>query len=76
MDRTQAGHQEVLDSLVERPAVRVLAQAGSDEEDGIVPPTLLATDVPSLLPPELRDANPGGLLRRVNGELTTEDVTS
>ncbi|WP_153396765.1 aldehyde dehydrogenase (NADP(+)) [Ornithinicoccus halotolerans] len=33
-------------------------------------------DVPdALLPEPLRDANPGGLLRRVNGELTTEDVT-
>lgn len=68
MDRTQAGRQAVLDSLVDHPVVRVQAQAGSEEEDGIVPPTLLTK--------QLRDANPDGLLHRANPELTTQGVMS
>lgn len=49
MDRLHAGHEEVLETLTGRPAVRVLVRGVSSGEDDTVAPTLLATDVAGLM---------------------------
>ena len=49
LDRIHSGHEEVRDALAERPGVRTLVRGESNAEDDTAAPTLLATDVTTLL---------------------------
>lgn len=49
MDRIHSGHAEVRDSLASRPGVRTLVLGDSDDQQLTAAPTLLATDVATLL---------------------------
>lgn len=49
LDRIHAGHEQVRDALAERPGVRTLVRGASDAGDDTAAPTLLATDVTTLL---------------------------
>ena len=49
LDRIHSGHEEIRDALAERPGVRTLVRGESDPEQDTAAPTLLATDVATLL---------------------------
>ena len=49
LDRIHSGHEQVRDALAERPGVRTLVRGASDAGDDTAAPTLLATDVTTLL---------------------------
>lgn len=49
MDRIHSGHAEVRDALASRPGVQTLVLGDSDDEQQTAAPTLLATDVATLL---------------------------
>ncbi len=49
MDRIHSGHAEVRDALAARPGVRILVLGDSGDQQQAAAPTLLATDVATLL---------------------------